>query len=128
MESFAPIRTSMRYWFTTIRKFQEIYAEFEMDIRTGDEELPYMGLCQILSNGLENAWDALKALAVEKRKVSVQMKYNRDYLIIRIKKLLPERSCGWKRGKSVGSEQGRKRTWIWASYGVRDGKTARRRI
>ena len=40
---------------------------------------------QILSNGLENAWDALKALAWDKRKVSVQMKYSRDYLIIRIK-------------------------------------------
>ncbi len=67
------------------QKFQELGAEFEMDIRIGDEELPYMGLCQILSNGLENAWDALKALDEEKRKVSVQMKYNKDYLIIRIK-------------------------------------------
>ncbi len=86
------------------QKFQEIYAEFEMDIRTGDEELPYMGLCQILSNGLENAWDALKALAVEKRKVSVQMKYNRDYLIIRIKNCCRE-ELRVEKGAIVGSSK-----------------------
>lgn len=67
------------------QKFQEIETEFELDIQIGDEELPYMGLCQILSNGLENAWEALGGLAAEKRAVSVQMKYKRDYLIIRIK-------------------------------------------
>lgn len=55
------------------QKFQEIETEFELDIQIGDEELPYMGLCQILSNGLENAWEALGGLAAEKRAVSVQM-------------------------------------------------------
>lgn len=63
-----------------------------------------MGLCQILSNGLENAWDALKALAVEKRKVSVQMKYNRDYLIIRIKNCCRE-ELRVEKGAIVGSSK-----------------------
>lgn len=66
-------------------KLEEIGAEFQGDIQIGEEELPYMELCQILSNGLENACDALKGLAGDKRKVSVQMKYNRSYLLLRIK-------------------------------------------
>lgn len=65
--------------------FEKIGAESRMDIRVGDEELPYMELCQILSNGLENACDALKGLEREKREVSVQMGYNGNYLLIRIR-------------------------------------------
>lgn len=67
------------------QKLQEEGAECRIDIRIGKEELPYMELCQILSNGLENACDAVKRLDPEKRKVSVQMKYSRDYLVIRMK-------------------------------------------
>lgn len=67
------------------QKFQELEAGYRMDIQIGEEELPYMELCQILSNGLENACDALKALDREERDVSVQMKYSRDYLVIRIR-------------------------------------------
>lgn len=66
-------------------KLEEMGAEFRNDIQIGDEGLPYMELCQILSNGLENACDALRGLEEEKRKVSVQMKYNRSYLLMRIK-------------------------------------------
>lgn len=66
-------------------RLEELGAEYKMDIQIGEEELPYMELCQILSNGLENACHALKELAVEKREVSVQMKYNRNYLLIRIR-------------------------------------------
>lgn len=66
-------------------KLKELGAEYNMNIQVGEEELPYMELCQILSNGLENAYDALKGLAIEKREVSVQMKYSRDYLLIRIR-------------------------------------------
>lgn len=66
-------------------KFEKIAAEFSTDILLGEEQLPYMELCQILSNGLENAYDALKGISIEKRKASVQMKYNRNYLLIRIK-------------------------------------------
>lgn len=66
-------------------KLEEMEAEFNTDIQIGEEELPYMELCQILSNGLENACDALKGLEKEKRKVSVRMKYNREYLLIRIR-------------------------------------------
>lgn len=67
------------------RKLQEIRAQLKLDIRIGEEELPYMELCQILSNGLDNARAALKELEPEKREVSVQMKYSRDYLVIRIR-------------------------------------------
>lgn len=67
------------------RKFQELRAQLKLDIRIGEEELPYMELCQILSNGLDNAWSALGELEPEKREVSVQMKYSRDYLVIRIR-------------------------------------------
>lgn len=70
------------YYF---QKFQELGAHLKLDIQIGDEELPYMELSQILSNGLENALDALGALEGEERKASVQMKYKKDYLIIRIK-------------------------------------------
>ncbi len=66
-------------------KFEEIGAKSRMEIQVGEEELPYMELCQILSNGLENASDALKGLEKENRKVSVQMRYNRNYLLIRIR-------------------------------------------
>lgn len=67
------------------QKFQGIGAACRFDLQIGEEELPFMELCQILSNGLENACDALTDLEEEKREVSVQMKYNRDYLLIRIK-------------------------------------------
>lgn len=66
-------------------KLEKIGAKINMDIQIGEEELPYMELCQIISNGLENACDALKELEIEKREVSVKMKYNRKYLLIRIK-------------------------------------------
>lgn len=67
------------------QKLQELGAECRMNIQVGEEELPYMELCQILSNGLENAFDAVKGLEHGKREVSVQMRYSRDYLIIRLK-------------------------------------------
>ncbi len=66
------------------QKIKELGAECRIDVQIG-EELPYMDLCQILSNGLENACDALKEIEIGKREVSVQMKYSKDYLIIRIK-------------------------------------------
>lgn len=66
-------------------KMQEIGAEFSTDIKIGEEEQLYMELCQILSNGLENACDALKELPVEKRTVSVKMGYSKNYLLIHIR-------------------------------------------
>lgn len=66
-------------------RLQEMGAEWRTDIQIGEEELPYMELCQILSNGLENACDALKGIGRAERKVSVQMKYSRDCLLIRIR-------------------------------------------
>lgn len=69
------------------RKFQELEAELRLDIRVGEEELPYMELCQILSNGLDNALTALRELAPGEREASVQMKYSRDYLVIRVRNL-----------------------------------------
>lgn len=75
------------------QKFQEIGTKLELDIQIGEEELPYMELCQILSNGLENAWDALRELEEDKREVSVQIKYNKGYLIIRMKNRCREDLC-----------------------------------
>ncbi len=66
-------------------KLEELGAECRMNIQIGEEELPYMELCQILSNGLENVCDALQSVTKEERKASVQMKYNGNYLLIRIK-------------------------------------------
>lgn len=70
------------YYF---QKLQELEADCRMDIQVGEEELPYMELCQIISNGLENVCDAIQELATEEREVSIQMKYSRDYLLIRIR-------------------------------------------
>lgn len=67
------------------QKFQELDTKLKLDIRIGEEELPYMELCQILSNGLDNAFYALKELKKEDRGVSVQMKYSKDYLVIRVR-------------------------------------------
>lgn len=66
-------------------RFQEMGAQCRMDIQIGEEEVPYMELCQILSNGLENACDALKNLDGKDREVSIQMKYKKAYLLIRIR-------------------------------------------
>lgn len=66
-------------------KLKELGARYNMDLQIGEEELPYMELCQILSNGLENVCDALEGLDIENREMSVQMKYNRNYLLIRIR-------------------------------------------
>ncbi|MCM1326635.1 MAG: GHKL domain-containing protein [Bacteroidales bacterium] len=66
-------------------KMDKLGVKYSINIQVGDEPLPYMELCQILSNGLENACDALQGLPVERRQASVQMKYNRNYLLIRIR-------------------------------------------
>lgn len=67
------------------QRFEEGGMRLNLDIRVGDEELPYMELCQILSNGLENAYEELKELSEEPKEASVQMKYSHDYLILRLK-------------------------------------------
>ena len=67
------------------RRLEELGTECTMDIQAGEEELPYMELCQILSNGLENACDALGKLDLKQREIFVEMKYNRNHLIIRIR-------------------------------------------
>lgn len=92
------------------RRFQELGTELMLDIRVGDEELPCIELCQILSNGLENAWDASRVLSPELREASVRMTYNRDYLLIRIrnrcrKEFTVEKGTIPKAGKR-GSEHG----------------------
>lgn len=68
-----------------VGKLEQMGAEFRKDIQIGEEQLPYMELCRILSNGLENACDALNGLEKKKRKVSAYMKYNRSYLLIQIR-------------------------------------------
>ncbi len=68
-----------------MHKFSEIGAIFACDVKIGDEDIPFTEICSILSNALQNAFEELESLPKEKRDVSIQMKYNRDYLIIRIK-------------------------------------------
>lgn len=68
-----------------VQKFEQIGAALKLDIQIGDEQLPYMELCQILSNGLENARDALLELPQEHREAMVHMGYNKKRLILRIK-------------------------------------------
>lgn len=68
-----------------IGKLEEMGAVCRMDLQIGGEALPHMELCQILSNELENACDALQGLPADRREVSVLMKYNRVYLLMRIK-------------------------------------------
>lgn len=81
------INATLAYYYG---KLQELSAECRMDIQVGEKGLPYMELCQILANGLENACDALKKLKKEERYVSVHMRYNREFLLIRIKNRCPE--------------------------------------
>lgn len=66
-------------------KLEKMGAVFQYDIQIGDEGLHYIELCRILTNGLENACDALSKLEEREREVSVHMKYNREYLLIRIR-------------------------------------------
>lgn len=76
------INATLAYYY---RKLEKISAQCSMDIQVGEEELPYMELCRILANGLDNACDALKGIEKENRYVSVHMRYHRAYLLIRIK-------------------------------------------
>lgn len=82
------------------RKLGELSAECRMDIQVGEEMLPYMELCRILADGLENVCDALKKLEKDRREVSVHMRYHRDYLLIRIRNRCQE-DLYVKRGETV---------------------------
>lgn len=67
------------------QKFEQLDVLLQPDIQIGDEQLPHMELCQILSNGLENARDALQELPQDQREVFVRMGYSKKHLIIRLK-------------------------------------------
>ncbi len=69
-----------------IEKLREIGTELSCDIKIGEEEIPSIHrICNILSNALQNALEELETLPVEDREISLQMKYNKDYLIFRLK-------------------------------------------
>lgn len=68
-----------------IQKFKEVDIELAYDIKIGNEDIPFTQVCSILSNGLENAYEELILLPKEDREASLQMQYNRDYLIFRLK-------------------------------------------
>ncbi len=68
-------------------KFDEWKIPFHLDIQINEEGLPFMELSQILSNGLENAYDAscrLKEVQLP-AEAQIQMRSRGDWLIIRIK-------------------------------------------
>ena len=68
------------------RRFSEQGIPLELDIQVGGEALPDEELlCQILANGLSNAYDALCGLLPREREASVQMRYKKEYLLIRIR-------------------------------------------
>ncbi len=67
-------------------KFRKIDTTLFCDIKIGDEEIPSIHrVCNILSNALQNALEELATLPPQDREVSLQMKYNKDYLIFRLK-------------------------------------------
>ncbi len=69
-----------------VMKFEELGISFRLDIRTGEEKLPHMELCQIISNGLENACNCVSQLETDSdREVSIQMQYHKNWLVIRMK-------------------------------------------
>ncbi len=68
-----------------LQKFSELDTGLVCDIKIGNEDIPFTKVCSMLSNALQNALEESATLPKESRKVSVQMKYNKDYLIIRIK-------------------------------------------
>ena len=70
-----------------VMKFDEWKIPFHLDIQINEEGLPFMELSQILSNGLENAYDAscrLKEVQLP-AEAQIQMRSRGDWLIIRIK-------------------------------------------
>jgi len=66
-------------------KLKDVGLVLKTDIRINGGDLPYMEICQILTNGLENALDEINRLQTEEKEVSLQVRYKQDYLIIRIK-------------------------------------------
>lgn len=85
-------------------RLEELGVKCKVDIKVAEEELPYRELCKILSNGLDNACETLKESDIENREISVQMKYNRNYLLIRVRNRCRndlrmerwgERECPW---------------------------------
>ncbi len=99
------LNTVFSYYF---RKLQELETELKVDIQIGEEKLPYKELCQILSNGLENACNAVKIQAVGEREASVRMKCNGNCLILRIKNRcgdnLPVKKGAASKTKGAGRE------------------------
>ncbi len=87
-----------------LQKFEKLEMKLQLDVHVGEEKLPYMELCQILSNGLENAWEASAELPAKERAASVHMKYSKDYLLIRIKNKC-RRDLSIERGTVPGSSK-----------------------
>ena len=78
-----------------VMKFGEQNIPFHLDIQINEERLPYMELCQILSNGLENAYDAScrQKEAQLPAEAQIQMRSRGDWLIIRMKNRCRESLC-----------------------------------
>ena len=92
-------------------RLEELGVKCKVDIKVAEEELPYRELCKILSNGLDNACETLKESDIENREISVQMKYNRNYLLIRVRNRCRndlrmerwgDRECPWDQEENGG--------------------------
>lgn len=68
-----------------VSRFKEAGAALHIDVKLGTETLPYMELCLILSNALENSLDAVLSLSGDEREASVQLRRKGVYLLLRIK-------------------------------------------
>ncbi len=68
-----------------LRRFEEEGVSLLTEVRIGEEPIPYVAVCSILSNALQNALDELQHIPKEEREASVQLRYGKDYLLIRVK-------------------------------------------
>ncbi len=68
-----------------VQKFRELQMELQVEVRLGSNPLPYTEVCSLVSNALENAWEASRDLPQEQRSASLRMRYSRDYLVIRLR-------------------------------------------
>lgn len=68
-----------------IPKFEQLGISFKPDIRISPLKFEWGEVCLIISNGLENAVEALAALPEKERDIDLQMREKAPYILIRLK-------------------------------------------
>ncbi len=76
------------YLNAVVTNFAAVFAEngttFEHEIQLGKMELPYMEVCLVLNNSLQNALEASLKLLPEQRYVRLQVKKKQNHVLLRI--------------------------------------------